>query len=783
MPRRYARVLVSLLLLAPLPGLAQQEPLKKILSGYIREESSGHIISAARIELQNAMGTPISFAYSDGNGMYEFDDIPGDCYVAVQREGYAPVREYIRPDGSGHVYKDILLRAASGEAGSKSVNPVSQHELSVPPKARELFDKGVQLIVDKSDYRGAVAEFARAIARYPTYYEAYAAMGLAQNRMGDAAAAEAAFRKSIELSAEKYPQAMVDLAAMFNVQKRFSDAESLLRKAIAVDASSWRGQFELAVALSGQHRFKEAITSASAARDLKPENPQIYLLLYNLHIRTNDFPAALSDTESYLKLTPDGAAADRVRRMQEQVQKAVQSSSGNPGPSSETTPVARPAETPADAGASASAESNLTPIDGLVLASGAAPVAAPATTSAATPPVAVPRTVPAAALTAPPAPIVAPTVEAPADSDRQPASPPDSNSVIPMRVDGVVPAVAVDVPCSLSTVLHGAGQRAEQLLGTLQKFNASERVEHYKLNAAGVPGAADVRSFDYVVTVSHDAQGGFQMQEYRNGGVVRAEQFPSGIRTANLSEHGLIFHPLLAPGFHFTCEGLGEWKGRPTWLVQFEEKKNDLNPFRSYVINGFSYPLQLTGRAWIDAGTYQVLRLESDLLKPVEKIHLTREHIAIEFASVKFRTRNQQLWLPQTAELYVEWNGRRFYRRHTFSNFKIFSTDSTEEVRAPKESYCFTNTTDLLITGILNATPVPGKALPPPSITLSIPGKSTVCESVGAGKDVNIPLEALASTTFTHDGPAGSVEADAYLLNRNALEVIPNTNVPVNQNP
>jgi hypothetical protein len=89
----------------------------------------------------------------------------------------------------------------------------------------------------------------------------------------------------------------------------------------------------------------------------------------------------------------------------------------------------------------------------------------------------------------------------------------------------------------------------------------------------------------------------------------------------------------------------------------------------------------------------------------------------------------------------------------------------------------------LLITGVLNATPVPGKALPPASITLSIPGKSTVCESVGAGKDVNIPLEALASTTFTHDGPAGSVEADAYLLNRNALEVIPNTNVPENQNP
>ena len=734
------------------------------------------------------MGTPISFAYSDGNGTYEFDDIPGDCYVSVQHDGYESVREYIRPDGSGHVYKDILLRPVAGASGSKSVNPISQHELSVPPKAREFFAKGVQLIVDKSDYRGAVTEFARAIAKYPTYYEAYAAMGLAQNRMGDAAAAEAALRKSIELSAEKYPQAMVDLAAMFNVQKRFSDAEPLLRKAIAVDASSWRGQFELAVALSGQHRFKEAVTSASAARDLKPENPSIYLLLYNLHIRTEDFPGALHDTESYLKLAPDGATADRVRRMQDQVQKEVQASGGTPGPSSDAKPAEGPAVVRPAAASAPAADSNFTPVDGLVVEPAAARATAPAgTPTAAQPSTASPATAPAAASSSAPAPPVAATVratvEAPVVSAPKPASPPEPKSVIPLRVDETVPEVAVDVPCSLPTVLHGAGQRAEQLLNTLQKFNASERVEHYKLNAAGVPGPADVRSFDYIVSVSHDAQGGFQMQEYRNGGIVHSEQFPSGIRTANLSEHGLIFHPLLAPGFHFTCEGLGEWKGHPTWLVQFEEKKNDLNPFRSYVINGFSYPLQLTGRAWIDAGTYQVLRLESDLLKPVEKIHLTREHIAIEFASVRFRTGNQELWLPQTAELYVEWNGHRFYRRHSFSNFKVFSTDSTEEVHAPKESYCFTNTTDLLITGVLNATPVPGKALQPASITLSIPAKGTVCESVGSGKDVNIPPEALASTTFTHDGPEGSVEADAYLLNRDALEVIPNRNVPANQNP
>jgi hypothetical protein len=354
MRRRYASVLSSLLLLAPFSCLAQQETPRKILSGYVREGGSGHLISEARIELQNAMGSPIGFAYSDRNGTYEFDDIPGDCYLAVQHEGYVPVREFIRPDGSGHVYKDIFLRAVSGESGSKSANPVSEHELSIPPKAKELFEKGVQLVVDKADYRGAVAQFERAIAKYPSYYEAYAAMGLAQNKIGDAAAAEASLRKSIELSAEKYPQAMVDLATMYNAGKRFSDSETLLRKVVALDASSWRGQFELAVALSGMKRFSDALVSAAAARDLKPDNPQIYLLLYNLHIHTDDFPAALRDTEGFLKLTPDGADADRVRKMQEQVQKAIQSSGGNPGPSSDASRVVSPAQSSIEAAAPSS---------------------------------------------------------------------------------------------------------------------------------------------------------------------------------------------------------------------------------------------------------------------------------------------------------------------------------------------------------------------------------------------------------------------------------------------
>lgn len=314
-------------------GQSSASPIRVSLSGYVREEGSAQLIVGARVDLLNAMGSPIESTYSNGNGIYEFHEIPGDCYVVVQHDGYASVREFIRPGGAPHVDRDIFLRPQPSGLAANAVNPVSQHQLSVPSKARESFDKGIQLVVQKSDYRGAIAQFEKAIARFPDYYEAYAAMGLAQDKMGDAQAAEGSLRKSIEMSNEKYSQAMIDLGSLLNGGKRFSESEPLLRKVVAQDGSSWRGHYELAVALTGENRYKDALASAVASRDLKSDNPQTFLLLYKLHIETDDFPAALQDTDGYLKLVPTGSMADRVRKMQERLQQTLKTS---------TTPASHP---------------------------------------------------------------------------------------------------------------------------------------------------------------------------------------------------------------------------------------------------------------------------------------------------------------------------------------------------------------------------------------------------------------------------------------------------------
>jgi hypothetical protein len=348
-------------------------------------------------------------------------------------------------------------------------------------------------------------------------------------------------------------------------------------------------------------------------------------------------------------------------------------------------------------------------------------------------------------------------------------------SWIPPSLDADVPSVDPTVACPLPDILKMTGQRMTELVANLEKFSATEQVEHFKINAAGLRGSPDVRSFDYVVLVSRNHWGLFQLDEYRNGSVDPA-QFPAGIATVGLPAMALIFHPILASDFDFKCEGLGQSGGHSAWQIHFAQRPDRPSRIRQYVIQKNSYPVPIKGRAWIDPGTDQVVRLESELIKPIPEIALTKERLSIEYGSVEFHSSGQRLWLPEVAELYAERGTARYYRRHAFTNFKLFTVATNQSIQ-PKEAYIFTNTSDHDVDGILTVFPVPGSALQPVSLTFAIPAGKTIFKYVGPGKDVHIPVESLGSATFSHNGPEGSVTVNAYLTNDSSVDVTPNADI------
>jgi len=81
--------------------------------------------------------------------------------------------------------------------------------------------------------------------------------------------------------------------------------------------------------------------------------------------------------------------------------------------------------------------------------------------------------------------------------------------------------------------------------------------------------------------------------------------------------------------------------------------------------------------------TFEVLRIETDLVSAVPQIDLRREHFIIEYAPVEFQNHAIRLWLPDHTFLYMEYHGHRYQRIHNFSQFQLFSVDATQAIKEP----------------------------------------------------------------------------------------------------
>jgi tetratricopeptide (TPR) repeat protein len=255
---------------------------------------------------------------------------------------------------------------------------------------------------------------------------------------------------------------------------------------------------------------------------------------------------------------------------------------------------------------------------------------------------------------------------------------------LPPDVDEKMPPVASGGACNVAEVLQGVGQRIEELVHNVDRYTATESLFHESINKWGAPSSTESRKFEYVASISELQPGFFAMDEYRRTDGLPA-QFPSGVATLGLPGLALIFHPHNAGNYDMVCEGLATWDGVPVWQIHFRQRPDKPSTIRSYreSLQAASHPVPLKGRAWIAADSFQLIRLETDLVAPVPEIKLVADHIIIDYGPVHFRETATDLWLPHAAEVYFHWNNVRMHRRHTFSDYLLFTTDDHQRISVP----------------------------------------------------------------------------------------------------
>src|SRR6266446_790640 len=262
---------------------------------------------------------------------------------------------------------------------------------------------------------------------------------------------------------------------------------------------------------------------------------------------------------------------------------------------------------------------------------------------------------------------------------------PVPSSWMPLDVDDKMPPVEPGTSCALDEVVQNAGKRLQELVKNVDRFTATELVSDESINKWGLPSSPEKAQFDYIVSMEETRRGALSVEEYRERRAA-SKEFPEAVMTSGLPALVVIFHPYYAGNYEMTCEGLARWNGGLAWQVQFRQRKDKPNTIRSYRmgLEGQGYPVALKGRAWIAADSYQIVRLETNMVAPMPQIRLAAEHVNIEYAPVRFRNGALEMWLPANVEVYYDWKGRRVHRRHSFSNYLLFSVDDKQKISAPK---------------------------------------------------------------------------------------------------
>ena len=239
--------------------------------------------------------------------------------------------------------------------------------------------------------------------------------------------------------------------------------------------------------------------------------------------------------------------------------------------------------------------------------------------------------------------------------------------------------------CNLDEVLLEVQRRIREFVDNVQRFTATEKLVYESVNRAGQVAKTERGKYDYVVSIEESIAGMLAVNEYQNdhsaSGAVHV-----GIVTKGLPALLLIFHPYYAGNYTMRCEGLTILKGNPTWQISFRQREDKPSQIRSYRIgmSGPVYEVNLQGRAWFTTDSYQIVKLESDLIKAIPEIELTVDHTSAEYGPVHFVSRGIEIWLPQTADLVSERRGKRLHERITFSDYLLFAIDNKQEIITPK---------------------------------------------------------------------------------------------------
>jgi|ERR1051326_3177849 tetratricopeptide (TPR) repeat protein len=274
---------------------------------------------------------------TDRSGRFRFDKLgPAQFRVIVSMTGYVTAQQTVELATTPTAYVQFELVPNPGEPAARATSGVV--EASIPQAAQQEFDQGEKAASsgNKEGLEQALKHYEKAVRIHPHFVQAQMKLGTSYMDLGEWDKAEAALKKTLELDATAV-NALFALGEIYLQQKKDEEAEKVLLQGLQTEDRSYQGHLTLGrVYWDMASRIKDdtqarpllekSYERAKRALDLKPDFAEAHLLKGELLFRVRRPQDAQHEFEEYLRLQPNGRAADQVRALVERIKKALAAS-------------------------------------------------------------------------------------------------------------------------------------------------------------------------------------------------------------------------------------------------------------------------------------------------------------------------------------------------------------------------------------------------------------------------------------------------------------------------
>lgn len=246
---------------------------------------------------------------TDEDGAFIFNGLPAGHYT-IAVEGGKEYDTYTEPvsidreaSTGGRIMNLSINLRPKGTAAAFN---------KIPKAARDLYAKG-QATAAKGDSKKAVEQFNGAIALYPEFGPALYEMGVQYLKLGELDKAAEALKGALKLDPnETSPRLSYGIVLL--QQKKYAEAETELRAVLKKNDNLPTAHMYLGIALVSRKQLDEAEKELLRAVSFKStEVNMAHRFLGGLYWEKRDYPRAADALETYLKLVPKAADAERIR--------------------------------------------------------------------------------------------------------------------------------------------------------------------------------------------------------------------------------------------------------------------------------------------------------------------------------------------------------------------------------------------------------------------------------------------------------------------------------------